>query len=352
MCHKRQSSLLSNKRSDRLKVMEADGKGRIRIIYWTGAVMLLLLLIMLCWSLFSSRSWPQEQAFYSSSGLPALQLPEQRTDLPDEAQLHPGMSEQEERQAAPSGNGAENDTDTDAPSNKPVQLPPVFPGQTDMKRDGEGGIEVPLVMIDPGHQRKGNNEPEPVGPDTNETKPKVSSGTMGVRTKKPEYVLNLEVSERLKDELTARGIRVAMTRETHEVNLSNKQRAELGNDARASLVVRIHADGDASPKTRGLSVLYPSRAVPATKAVAEKSFQAAAFVLEQLQLATGSSNRGLAARTDLSGFNWSKVPVILVELGFMTNPEEDVQLSEPDYQLKLAKGIAEGIDRFLKTGGE
>ncbi|MNQ88149.1 N-acetylmuramoyl-L-alanine amidase [compost metagenome] len=80
-----------------------------------------------------------------------------------------------------------------------------------------------LVMIDPGHQRRGNNEPEQVGPDTRESKAKVSSGTVGVRTKKPEYVLNLEVSALLKAELVRRGINVTMTRETHDVDISNKK---------------------------------------------------------------------------------------------------------------------------------
>ncbi|CAN7210585.1 N-acetylmuramoyl-L-alanine amidase [Paenibacillus sp. LjRoot153] len=204
-----------------------------------------------------------------------------------------------------------------------------------------------LVMIDPGHQRVGNNTPEQVGPDTRETKAKVSSGTVGVRTKKPEYVLNLEVSLLLKAELTRRGIHVMMTRETHDVDISNKQRADMANEVGAALVVRIHADGDASASTKGFSVLYPSAAQPAVKSIAAESKQAAGFVLTGLQQATGQKGRGLAARDDLSGFNWSKVPVALVEIGFMTNPEEDELMSEEAYQQKLAMGIADGIEQFV-----
>ncbi|MCY9661020.1 N-acetylmuramoyl-L-alanine amidase [Paenibacillus chondroitinus] len=207
-----------------------------------------------------------------------------------------------------------------------------------------------LVMLDPGHQRHGNNEPEAVGPDTREVKPKVSSGTVGVRTKKPEYVLNLEVSQLVKAELVKRGIEVAMTRESHEVDISNKQRAEMANEAGAVLAVRIHADGDSSPKTSGFSVLYPSAASAALKPIAAESRQAAGFIAEQLKAATGTAGRGLSARSDLSGFNWSKVPVVLVELGFMTNPEEDERLSEAEHQQKLATGIADGIERFLNAG--
>jgi N-acetylmuramoyl-L-alanine amidase len=206
-----------------------------------------------------------------------------------------------------------------------------------------------LVMLDPGHQRYGNNAPEEISPDTRETKPKVSSGTVGVRTKKPEYVLNLEVSLLIKDELVSRGIEVAMTRETHEVDISNKQRADMANEAGAALAVRIHADGDSSPKTKGFSVLYPSASFAAVKPIAAESRQAAGFILEHLKAATDTAGRGLSARSDLSGFNWSKVPVVLVELGFMTNPEEDELMSEAKYQKKLAVGIADGIEQFLKS---
>jgi N-acetylmuramoyl-L-alanine amidase len=206
-----------------------------------------------------------------------------------------------------------------------------------------------LVMIDPGHQRVGNNEPESVGPDTRETKAKVSSGTVGVRTKKPEYVLNLEVSLLIKAELVRRGINVAMTRETHDVDISNKQRADMANEAGAALVVRIHADGDASANTKGFSVLYPSAAQTTVKPIASESKQAAGYLLAGLQQATGQKGRGLSARDDLSGFNWSKVPVALVEIGFMTNPEEDELMSKAAYQQKLAIVIADGIEQFLNS---
>lgn len=209
----------------------------------------------------------------------------------------------------------------------------------------------PLVMIDPGHQRKGNNAQEPVGPGSRETKAKVSSGTAGVQTGKPEYVLNLEVSLRLREELTRRGFEVSMTRESHDVDISNKERAELSNQAGAALTVRIHADGDASPRTRGFSVLYPSTVNEELRPVAEQSREAAGIILEQLRTATGTAGRGLSVRSDLSGFNWSVVPVVLVELGFMTNPEEDVLLSDPEYQNKLAAGIAEGIEQYLLSKG-
>lgn len=211
----------------------------------------------------------------------------------------------------------------------------------------ENTSAAPVICIDPGHQEKGNNALEPVGPGSTEKKPKVSSGTRGVYTGKPEYVLTLEVSMRIKDKLEARGYKVVMTRQTHDVDISNKERAEVAGNAAADLFVRIHADGDSSSKTRGASVLYPAESVSATAEQYDKSKTAAEIVLADLVAATGVKSRGTAARSDLSGFNWSTVPNVLIEMGFMTNPDEDKLLSTDEYQESMAEGIAGGVDRYI-----
>jgi N-acetylmuramoyl-L-alanine amidase len=206
-----------------------------------------------------------------------------------------------------------------------------------------------LIYLDPGHQRKGNAQQEPVSPDSKETKARVTGGTRGVATGKPEYVLNLEVSLLLKEALIARGFEVQMTREDHDVDISNAERAEMANAVNAQLAVRIHADGNDSPKAKGYSVLYPDAGVRATRSIQPASRMAAESILEALKAGTDAASRGMVARSDLSGFNWSKVPVVLIELGFMTNPAEDKQLSEPEYQQQLADAIADGIDTYMKN---
>jgi N-acetylmuramoyl-L-alanine amidase len=248
------------------------------------------------------------------------------------------------------------DSTSQAPdaSNAGSQVPGAFSAQvssagTSTSSKAAASTEtVKRIYLDPGHQRKGNAELEPVGPDIDDSKPKVTGGTKGVSTGKPEYVLNLEVALRLKQVLQAKGYEVLMSREDHEVDLSNKQRAELANAADASLVVRIHADGAASPKARGISVLYPDASVPSTEAIQPASQQAAERILEELIISTGAPSRGALPRKDLTGFNWSKVPVVLVEMGFMTHPAEDKLLSDEDYQQQLADGMASGIESFQK----
>lgn len=58
-------------------------------------------------------------------------------------------------------------------------------------------------------------------------------------------------------------------------------------------------------------------------------------------------NRGVE-RDDLTGFNWSKVPVVLIEMGFMSNKKEDQLLSDSNYQEKLAEGLCNGILESLQ----
>jgi N-acetylmuramoyl-L-alanine amidase len=204
-----------------------------------------------------------------------------------------------------------------------------------------------VICIDPGHQLKGNNQLEPIGPGATVKKPKVSSGTRGVATKKPEYVLNLEISLKLKKELEKRGYKVVMTREIHNVDISNKQRSEIANKAKADLFIRIHADGDTSPKTAGFSVLYPSPSNKYTKAIYAKSKKASEMIYQGMKSTTKAKSKGVVPRSDLTGFNWSKVPVTLIEAGFMTNPSEDRRMSQPSYQDLIVKGISNGVDKYF-----
>ncbi|GIP21903.1 N-acetylmuramoyl-L-alanine amidase [Paenibacillus sp. J22TS3] len=219
--------------------------------------------------------------------------------------------------------------------------------RTSESSEGSQAKKPYVICIDPGHQLKGNNQKEPIGPGAAEKKPKVSSGTQGVATKKPEYVLNLEISLKLKKELEKRGYKVVMTRKTHKVNLSNKERSDIANNAKADLFIRIHADGDNSPKTAGFSVLYPAQSNKYTKAIYAKSKLASEYIQQEMKSATKAKSRGVVPRSDLTGFNWSKVPVTLVEVGFMSNPDEDKRLSTPAYQDKLVAGISGGVDKYF-----
>ena len=181
-----------------------------------------------------------------------------------------------------------------------------------------------------------------------QTKARASSGTSGVTTGTPEGELTLAVGLKLRDALEARGVRVVMTRTSQNVDLSNVERAQLANQAGADLFIRIHADGSGDDSARGVHVLYPSSIEGWTDDIAAPSRRAAELALAALVAATGALDRGLDARQDMTGFNWSDVPVVLPEIGFMTNRDEDRLLSDSAYQDKIAQALADAALRFLQ----
>jgi N-acetylmuramoyl-L-alanine amidase len=178
-------------------------------------------------------------------------------------------------------------------------------------------------------------------------KAKVSSGTAGVVTGIPESELNLVVGLKLRDALEASGVKVIMTRTTQDVRISNIERVQIANDAGADLFVRIHADGSDNQSAQGIHVLYPASIKGWTDDIAAASKIAAQLAQRELIAATGAKDRGIDARDDMTGFNWSDVPAIIPEMGFMTNPEEDRLLATDSYRDKIVKGLTRAILSFL-----
>lgn len=205
-----------------------------------------------------------------------------------------------------------------------------------------------VVCIDAGHQARGDSSLEPVGPGASEKKPKVAGGATGRVTRTPESLVNLQIALRLRDELTKRGVTVLMVRETQDVNISNSARASVANDAKADLFVRLHCDGASDSGLSGLLTLVPG-ANRWTGPIVAPSRIAGDNVHRAVIAATGARDRGVSGRSDLAGFNWATVPTVLVEMGLMSNADEDRRLSSVEYQQKLATGMADGIVEYLRT---
>ena len=204
------------------------------------------------------------------------------------------------------------------------------------------------IAIDAGHQARGNFATEPVGPGSSTRKAKVAGGATGVASHVPEYKLTLAVSKKLQKELKARGYKVYMIRTKNNVNISNKKRAQLANKSGADIYIRIHADSSNSRAVTGASGLYPSKANRYVSKLSAKSKKLSSCLLKSYCKKTKIRNRGLVARDDLTGTNWSKIPVSLIEMGFLSNPSEDRKMQKSNFQTKMAKGIADGIDAYFK----
>ncbi len=199
------------------------------------------------------------------------------------------------------------------------------------------------IGIDPGHQAQANYDKEPVAPNSSEKKAKVASGTSGASTGIAEYVTDLEIALKLRDALEAQGCTVYMTRDTNDIDISNLERAEMMNELGVDLVLRIHCDGATDKSANGIGMF-----VRKTGEKQEESEAAAQILLEAMSEATGAKARGVFLRDTYTMNNWSIVPCILVECGFMTNPDEDEKLNDPEYQQLLAQGMVEGIARYFE----
>jgi len=212
-------------------------------------------------------------------------------------------------------------------------------------------LEGLTICIDAGHgiTAKPLNKKEPLAPGSKIMKAAYASGTSGVATKITEEHLNLSVAKKLKKALSDNGAKIIMIRETSKCNLSNVDRAKLWNSSNADLTIRIHANGIDDSKVSGVLMMIPGDKYIKDKNMLRKSAQAGQYILDGVLKQTKAKSQGTVKSTDLTGFNWSKIPVVLLEMGFMTNPQEDRLLNTDAYQNKMVTGIVQGLVQYSKN---
>lgn len=204
-----------------------------------------------------------------------------------------------------------------------------------------------VVVIDPGHQGRGDSTTEPNGPGSATMKARVAGGTHGTTTGVYEYELTLAISQQLQTELQSRGYTVYMTRTSHDVNISNMERAQYATSVGADIAVRIHANGAENASVSGAMALAPSSSNPYISYLSGSSWNLSQCVLNSYCQATGMHNQGVTGSDTMTGINWSTVPVTILEMGYMTNPTDDTNMENPSYQSQMVQGIANGIDAYF-----
>ena len=205
------------------------------------------------------------------------------------------------------------------------------------------------IVLDPGHSAVVATGMEPIGPGASEQKAADASGTSGISSGVPEYELTLNVSLQLKNVLEQRGYQVITTRESNDVPISCVQRAEVANNANADAYVRIHANGSENSSAKGAMTICITSDSPYNSAIYGESRALSEAILNKYCEVTGCNKEYVWETDTMSGNNWSNVPVTIVELGYMTNPEEDMLMQSTEYQQKMVQGIADGIDAYMEN---
>lgn len=205
------------------------------------------------------------------------------------------------------------------------------------------------VAIDPGHQGSwvDMSGMEPMGPDSSEMKAKATTGTTGRYSGIGEYQLNLDISLMLREELENRGYRVVMIRSDHDTAVSNIERTLMAYEEGGDIFVRIHANGSEDGSINGALGMTPGADNPYVGYMYDACYQLTERILNAYCIETGMRNMGILYYNTMTGINWSKIPVTILEMGYMTNEHDDLLMADEAFRQKMVLGIANGIDDYF-----
>ena len=259
------------------------------------------------------------------------------------------LQQRAQTEKAIKNNTGEHEHAPEAENTQDTAKPSVF-SQVDGESADNTSSNGHIVGIDPGHQSEkvDMSATEPNGPGSSTMKAKASTGTSGSFSGLPEYQLNLNVSLLLRDILEQRGYQVVMTRTDNDTAISNKERAELVASKGAEICVRIHANGDDSSGVSGALTMCPSQQNPYVSDLYDSSNRLSRCIIDSYCAATGFQNRGIIYTDSMTGINWSTIPVTIVEMGFMTNQNDDLKMTDSSFQQTMAEGIANGVDAYFQ----
>ncbi|PIP21960.1 MAG: hypothetical protein COX39_00045 [Candidatus Nealsonbacteria bacterium CG23_combo_of_CG06-09_8_20_14_all_40_13] len=199
-----------------------------------------------------------------------------------------------------------------------------------------------IVCLDPGH----------------------STSTIGASANGvTEITVNFQVAQKLKQKLEEKGIKVVMTKSQIFEEVSNEQRAAIANRAKSNFFLRLHCDGG---KGSGITFYYPSQVgeiggkTGPTTSVIQESAKAAKLIHQATLVKLDGQIFDNGIKTDrqtligaqqgaLTGSIYSEVPVVLVEMVFLTDKKDAAFISKPAGQEKMVFALAKGIEHYLNT---
>ena len=159
-----------------------------------------------------------------------------------------------------------------------------------------------------------------------------------------EKMLALTTAILLKKHLSDKGYRVILTR-SKDVFVSLSKRSTIANSTKSTLFLSLHYNAHVKADPSGIEVYYYREGSSSRSAASKKLAQ---NVLSHMIALTGAESRGVK-HGNLHVIRETKMPAILVEGGFITNPKERNKLKENEYLDQIALGIAEGVDKYFNT---
>lgn len=216
-----------------------------------------------------------------------------------------------------------------------------------LPRDMVRGLEDYVIVLDAGHQLQEDIGKEAIGPGGKETEQKMDVGHTGVYTGQPEHEVTMTICEKLKTELEKRGYTVYLTRSNSGTNSSYKERAEVANKLNADAYLTIHNGYSDDPAVRGLGAVCQTAKSPYISDLYAENKDLCTKLLQRAVHATGSKKLDIRETDDLSGINWCRVPMAMLELGYLSNENDDRLLTSDQYLQKLVEGLADGLGNYF-----
>jgi N-acetylmuramoyl-L-alanine amidase len=155
-----------------------------------------------------------------------------------------------------------------------------------------------------------------------------------------EKVVNLAVAKKVEALLASDPQIRTITTRSVDVLIPLEERIRIAVDGGASVYVSIHVNSFTQSDVSGVETW-----VDTTREPADATWTLAAMMQDALSSATGARNRGI--RTQESYMQRTRIPAVMVEMGYITNPAERALLFDSAYRDKLAAGIAAGIRQFV-----
>jgi len=202
---------------------------------------------------------------------------------------------------------------------QPVDFTPLVPA--DREIDDSLPLAHRIIVVDPGH---GGSDPGTIGT------------FLGVFEKDIVLPISLELGRLLEEN----GATVIYTRDA-DYYVSHFDRAPIANAVNAEVLISIHANSYEGTTAKGVETLYNPLYL--------ENFRFAQAIQNELINHIGAVNRGVRPRTDLNVLNNANMPAALVEVGFVSHPEEEAMLNDPEYQKRIAEGLLMGILTFFRN---